>query len=115
MQALMTFEELREAAAKLPTIFLLHEELRLIRGLRALDLADIEEDLPSFIALVEAVQRSHADNGIFEMREAEEAQAIGFFNWLKTLETKLGVPLTSYADGLDLSCAEVARTMPRQP
>ncbi|MET3496459.1 hypothetical protein ABIC90_003520 [Variovorax boronicumulans] len=33
---------------------------------------------------------------------------------LRELETKLGVPLTSYADGLDLTCAEVGSMMPRK-
>lgn len=109
----MTPKELLDAAAKLPTVSSLDEELKLIRDIQALDLADIEADLPSLVALIEIVQTSHADNGIFEMGEPEEAQTVGFFNWLKSLEEKLGVPLTRYADGLDMTCAELAKKMPR--
>jgi hypothetical protein len=109
----MTPKELLEAAAKLPTVASLDEELSLIRGIRALDLADIAKDLASFTSLIELVQTSHADNGIFEMGEAEEAQAVDFFQWLKSLEQKLGMPLTPYADGLDLTRAELAKRMPR--
>ncbi|CAA2107829.1 hypothetical protein VVAX_04431 [Variovorax paradoxus] len=47
------------------------------------------------------------------MGEAEEAQAVDFFQWLESLEPKLGVPLTPYADGLDLTRAELAKRMPR--
>lgn len=109
----MTPEQLREVTAILPTIFSLNEELSHVRELQALDIADIEQDLPSFVALIQTVQLSHADNGVFETGEAEEAQAVDFFQWLESLEPKLGVPLTPYADGLDLTRAELAKRMPR--
>ncbi|MGH8410590.1 MAG: hypothetical protein ACRERT_05115 [Pseudomonas sp.] len=107
----MTPKELLHAAATLPTVSSLDEELRLIRGIQALELSDIETDLPSFIALVEIVQTWHAGNGIFEMGEAEEAHTVGFFHWLKALEEKLGVQLTIHADGLDLTRVELAKKM----
>lgn len=109
----MTLKELLEDAARLPTVASLDDELRLIRELQALKQNEIANDLDSFIKVVQVVQMSHADNGIFEMGEAEEAQAVGFFNWLQALEKTLGVPLTGYADGLDLTRAELAKSMPR--
>jgi hypothetical protein len=109
----MTPKELLDAAARRPTVSSLDEELSLIRDIRALDPADIGKDIASFVSLIEIVRISHVDNGIFEMGEPEEAHAVGFFNWLKSLEEKLGAPLTRYADGLDLTCAEVAKKMPR--
>lgn len=109
----MTPKELLHAAARRPTVSSLEEELSLIRDIRALDPADIGRDIASLVSLIEIVQISHSDNGIFEMGEAEEAHTVGFFNWLKSLEAKLGVPLTRHADGLDLTCAELAKKMPR--
>lgn len=96
-----------------PTVIPLQEELCLIRDLRALDTNGIATDLASFISLVELVQRSHASNGIFEMTEADEVHTVGFLQWLESLENKLGVPLATHADGLDLTCAELAKRMPR--
>ncbi|RTD94744.1 hypothetical protein EJO68_13390 [Variovorax atrisoli] len=99
-----------------PTVIPLQEELCLIRDLRALDITDIAKDLASLISLIsliEIVQRSHASNGIFEMTEADEVHTVGFFQWLESLENKLGVPLATHADGLDLTCAELAKRMPR--
>ena len=96
-----------------PTVIPLQEELCLIRDLRALDTNDIATDLASFISLVELVQRSHASNGIFEMTEADEVHTVGFLQWLESLENKLGVPLATHADGLGLTCAELAKRMPR--
>ncbi|MET3466366.1 MULTISPECIES: hypothetical protein [unclassified Variovorax] len=96
-----------------PTVIPLQEELSLIRAIRALDITDIAKDLASFISLIEIVQRSHASNGIFEMTEADEVHTVGFFQWLESLENKLGVPLATHADGLDLTCAELAKRMPR--
>ncbi|MGJ7534496.1 MULTISPECIES: hypothetical protein [unclassified Variovorax] len=107
----MTPKELLNAAEKQPTVGSLDEELQLIRNIRALTLGDIEQDLPSFIALVEVVQTWHADNGIFEMGEAEEAHTVGFFNWLRSLEQTLNMPLTKHADGLELTRAEMAKKM----
>jgi len=96
-----------------PTVIPLQEELGLIRDIRALDTTDIATDLVSFISLIELVQRSHASNGIFEMTEADEVHTVGFFQWIEGLENKLGVPLATHADGLDLTCAELAKRMPR--
>ncbi|MET3479125.1 hypothetical protein [Variovorax atrisoli] len=96
-----------------PTVIPLQEELSLIRAIRALDITDIAKDLASLISLIEIVQRSHASNGIFEMTEADEVHTVGFFQWLESLENKLGVPLATHADGLDLTCAELAKRMPR--
>ena len=96
-----------------PTVIPLQEELSLIRAIRALDITDIAKDLASFISLIEIVQRSHASNGIFEMTEADEVHTVGFFQWLESLENKLGVPLATHADGLGLTCAELAKRMPR--
>ncbi|MDR6524155.1 hypothetical protein J2789_006858 [Variovorax paradoxus] len=96
-----------------PTVIPLQEELSLIRAIRALDITDIAKDLASLISLIEIVQRSHASNGIFEMTEADEVHTVGFFQWLESLENKLGVPLATHADGLDLTCAERAKRMPR--
>jgi hypothetical protein len=96
-----------------PTVMPMQEELSLIRDIRALDTADIAKDLASFVSLIELVQRSHASNGIFEMTEADEAHTVGFFQWLRSLEKTLGIPLAIHADGLDLTCAELAKRMPR--
>jgi len=96
-----------------PTVIPLQEELSLIRAIRALDITDIAKDLASFISLIEIVQRSHASNGIFEMTEADEVHTVGFLQWLGSLEKKLGVPLATHADGLGLTCAELAKRMPR--
>ena len=96
-----------------PTVIPLQEELSLIRAIRALDITDIAKDLASLISLIEIVQRSHASNGIFEMTEADEVHTVDFFQWLESLENKLGVPLATHADGLDLTCAELAKRMPR--
>jgi hypothetical protein len=109
----MTLNQLLQDAARLPTVASLDDELRLIGELQALPQSEIGNNLDAFIKLVQVIQLSHADNGIFEMGEAEEAQAIGFFHWLQALEKTLGVPLTGYADGLDLTRAELAKSMPR--
>jgi len=109
----MTPKQLLNATEKQPTVGSLDEELKLIRDIRALTLTDIERDLPSFIALIEIVQTWHADNGIFEMGEAEEPRTVGFFNWLRSLEQTLNIPLTKHADGLELTRDEVAKKMPR--
>lgn len=108
----MTPKELLDAAAKLPTVSSLDEELKLIRDIQALDLADIEADLPSLVALIEIVQTWHADNGIFEMGEAEEAQTVGFFRWIQSIEAKTGASLARHADGLELTRADLGRKMP---
>jgi len=86
--------------------------LSLIRDVQGLSPVAIEADLDSFISLIEIIQRSHADNGIFEMSKAEEGRMIDFFRWLQSLEDKLDVPLTRHADGLDLTCADLAKMMP---
>ena len=96
-----------------PTVMPMQEELSLIRDIRALDTADIAEDLASFVSLIELVQRSHASNGIFEMTEADEVHTAGFFQWLKSLERTLCVPLAMHADGLQLTCAELQERMSR--
>lgn len=108
----MTPRELLEAAERLPTIASLDDELSLIRDVQRLNPVAIETDMDSFISLIEIIQRSHADNGIFEMGEAEEGRVVDFFRWLRSLEAKLGVPLTRHADGLDLTCADLAKMMP---
>lgn len=45
--------------------------------------------------------------------EADDVHAVDFFQWLKSLEKTLGVPLATHADGLELTCAELAKRMPR--
>jgi len=109
----MAPDELLAYWATRPTVMPMQEELSLIRDMRALDTADIAKDLASFVSLIELVQRSHASNGIFEMTEADEAQTVGFFQWLKSLERTLCVPLAMHADGLQLTCAELQKRMPR--
>ncbi|WP_155742679.1 hypothetical protein [Variovorax paradoxus] len=45
--------------------------------------------------------------------EADDVHAVDFFQWLKSLEKTLCAPVATHADGLEPTCAELAKRMPR--
>ena len=107
----MTPSSLLKRYSPYPTILDFDLELRLIEEVRRIGIEAIQQDIDSFIAVICRIRESHADNGIFEMNESTEQSITSFYGWLEMLGKNMNADLTKYADGLDLTCADIEQLM----
>ena len=63
----MLIELLHKELIDYPTIININDEIYFINELRKADIDDIRSNIDKFISILEQLQISHQDNGIFEV------------------------------------------------
>ena len=79
----MLIELLHKELMDYPTIININDEIYFINELRKADIDDIRSNIDKFISILEQLQISHQDNGIFEVN-IENIHI--FFNFVFGLE-----------------------------
>ncbi len=74
----------------MPTCMVATEELKFIERLRAVPLELIRSNPEAFAAIVDNLELSHMDTGVFGLTEENEKEFFSFVTWLKELEN-LGI------------------------
>ncbi len=95
----------------MPTCMVATEELKFIERLRVMPLESIRSNPEAFAAIVDSLELSHMDTGVFGLTEENEKEFFSFVAWLKNLED-LGIS-DAYAhigDAFEVSAKDMAET-----
>lgn len=95
----------------MPTCMVATEELKFIERLRAMPLESIRSNPEAFAAIVDNLELSHMDTGVFGLTEENEKEFFSFVTWLKKLE-EVGIS-DAYAhtgDAFEVSAKDMAET-----
>ena len=97
----MLIELLHKKLIDYPTIININDEIYFINELRKADIDDIRSNIDKFIAILEQLQISHQDNGIFEVNIENIHIFFNFVFWIREIQNKLELSLDKYTDGFD--------------
>ena len=95
----------------MPTCMVATEELKFIERLRVMPLESIRSNPEAFAAIVDTLELSHMDTGVFGLTEENEKEFFSFVAWLKKLED-LGIS-DAYAhigDAFEVSAKDMVET-----
>ena len=95
------FSALKESSLNIPTIININDEIYFINELRKADIDDIRSNIDKFISILEQLQISHQDNGIFEVNIENIHIFFNFVFWIREIQNKLELSLDKYTDGFD--------------
>ena len=84
-----------------PTILNFADQCALMRRLRQVPLAEIQQQPALFAAVLQHIQISHQDNGMFEMSEADAPMMAEFVAWVEGLLV-YNLDFARYTDGLEM-------------
>ena len=97
----MLIESLHKELIGYPTIININDEIYFINELRKADIDDIRSNTDKFISILEQLQISHQDNGIFEVNIENIHIFFNFVFWIREIQNKLELSLDKYTDGFD--------------
>ena len=97
----MLIELLHKELIDYPTIININDEIYFINELRKADIDDIRSNIDKFISILEQLQISHQDNGIFEVNIENIHIFFNFVFWIREIQNKLELSLDKYTDGFD--------------
>ena len=84
-----------------PTILNFADQCALMRRLRQVPLAEIQQQPALFAAVLQHIQISHQDNGMFELGDADAPMFAEFVAWVDGLLV-YNLDFSQYTDGLDV-------------
>jgi len=87
-----------------PTILNFADQCALMRRLRQVPLAEIQQQPALFAAALAHIQISHQHNGVFELGEADAPMFAEFVAWVKGLLV-YNLDFSQYTDSLDVRFA----------
>ena len=87
-----------------PTILNFADQCALMRRLRQVPLAEIQQQPALFAAVLQHIQISHQDNGMFELGDADAPMFAEFVAWVDGLLV-YNLDFSQYTDGLDVRFA----------
>ena len=82
-----------------PTILNFADQCALMRRLRQVPLAEIQQQPALFAAVLQHIQISHQDNGMFELGDADAPMFAEFVAWVDGLLV-YNLEFSQYTDGL---------------
>ncbi|MGC7590960.1 hypothetical protein ACPWUF_10885 [Bisgaard Taxon 46] len=97
----MLIDFLYKKLINLPTIINIDDEIFFINELQKANINDIKLNMNKFISILELLQTSHQDNGIFEVTSENVDIFFNFVFWIKEIQAKTGFNIDKYADGFD--------------
>ena len=97
----MLIELLHKKLIDYPTIININDEIYFINELKKTDIDDIRSNIDKFISILEQLQISHQDNGIFEVNIENTHIFFNFVFWIREIQNKLEISLDKYTDGFD--------------
>ena len=97
----MLIELLHKELMDYPTIININDEIYFINELKKADIDDIRSNIDKFISILEQLQISHQDNGIFEVNIENTHIFFNFVFWIREIQNKLELSLDKYTDGFD--------------
>ena len=97
----MLIELLHKELMDYPTIININDEIYFINELRKADIDDIRSNTDKFISILEQLQISHQDNGIFEITDENIKIFFEFVIWIRNLKKLYNLDFEKYIDGLD--------------
>ena len=97
----MLIELLHKELIDYPTIIDINDEIYFINELRKADIDDIRSNIDKFISILEQLQISHQDNGIFEVNIENAHIFFNFVFWIREIQNKLEISLDKYTDSFD--------------
>ena len=97
----MLIELLHKELIDYPTIININDKIYFINELRKADIDDIRSNIDKFISILEQLQISHQDYGIFEVNIENIHIFFNFVFWIREIQNKLGLSLDKYTDGFD--------------
>ncbi|RDF00905.1 hypothetical protein DPV99_08420 [Aggregatibacter aphrophilus] len=97
----MLIDSLYKKLINLPTIININDEIFFINELQKANIDDIKLNIDKFISILELLQTSHQDNGIFEVTPENVDIFFNFVFWIKEIQDKIGFNIDKYTDGFD--------------
>ena len=97
----MLIESLHKELIGYPTIININDEIYFINELKKSNIDDIRSNIDKFISILEQLQISHQDNGIFEVNIENIHIFFNFVFWIREIQNKLELSLDKYSDGFD--------------
>ena len=97
----MLIESLHKELIGYPTIININDEIYFINELKKANIDDIRSNIDKFISILEQLQISHQDNGIFEVNIENIHIFFNFVFWIREIQNKLELSLDKYTDGFD--------------
>ena len=95
----MLIELLHKKLIDYLTIININDEIYFINELKKADIDDIRSNIDKFISILEQLQISHQDNGIFEVNIENTHIFFNFVFWIREIQNKLEISLDKYTDG----------------
>ena len=89
-----------------PTILHFADQCALMRRLRQIPLAEIQQQPALFAAVLQHIQISHQDNGMFELGDADAPMFAEFVAWVNSLLV-YNLDFAQYTDGLAVQFAMI--------
>lgn len=99
----MTLREIAEKAKKLPTIMTAPEELEVIEEISKFTDAELLQDLPSLVSILDQLYESHTGGTIFEIDDTNRPD---FHNFARRLQTLSEKPAAHHYAGSLISTAD---------
>lgn len=97
----MTINELHEKLKVFPTILNIEDEIFFINHLKKTSLNDIKSHIKEFIYILDSLQVSHQENGIFDVYEENINIFFEFSLWIKEIQQHINNNIERYIDGFD--------------
>lgn len=98
---MFSIHSLHKKLQNLPSILGIDDEIFFIKNLQNLSIDEITQNRELFTEILETIQNSHQDNGIFEVTNENIKLFFDFIIWLRNLKEKYGLDCDRYIDGLD--------------
>ena len=90
----------------LPTILNFEDEIYFIENLKKINEEEIFQNKEIFIEILEILQISHQDNGIFEVTNKNINIFLDFINWIRMIDNKYYLGVEKYIDGVEIKLHE---------
>ena len=90
----------------LPTILNFEDEIYFIESLKKINEEEFLQNKEIFIEILEILQISHQDNGIFEVTNKNINIFLGFINWIRMIDNKYYLGVEKYIDGFEVKLHE---------
>lgn len=95
-------DTLHKKIKTLPTILNIEDEIYFIQNLEKTSENDILLNKEMFIEILEVLQISHQDNGIFETTNENIHIFLNFADWIRKLEDQYHLGIEKYTDGFEV-------------
>ncbi|MEH3411133.1 hypothetical protein [Phytobacter diazotrophicus] len=109
----MKLQEIKDKVSSLPTVMDISDELLIISFLMTVESGDLTENKDVFKSIISSLELSHTDSGFMELTEENESIFIGFYYWLKKIDTKFSLGLNENTmDSFSLTVEDIKKLMP---